>query len=59
MFVFYKLILFYKVFTKLQVAFYCFKEFKLFFRYDQSKSDRITGSLWEGKTKMAKKVYFI
>ena len=29
--VFYKLILFYRVFTKLQVAFYRFKKFKLFF----------------------------
>ena len=28
---FYKLILFYRVFTKLQVAFYCFKKFKLFY----------------------------
>ena len=29
--VFYKLILFYRVFTKLQVALYCFKNFKLVF----------------------------
>ena len=41
---FYNLILFYRVFTKLQVAFYRFKKIKLFLRYDQSKSRRITGS---------------
>ena len=28
-------------------------------RYDQSKLGRITGSLWEGKTKTGKKNYFI
>ena len=49
--VFYKLILFFRVFTKLQVVFYRLKNFKLFLRYDQSKSGRITGSLWKGKTK--------
>ena len=56
--VFYKLMLFYKVFIKLQVAFYRFKEFNFFLRYDQSKSDCITGSLWEGETKAAKKRVF-
>ena len=35
------------------------KNSNYFFRYDQSKSDRITGSLWEGKTKTAEKDYFI
>ena len=28
-------------------------------RYDQSKSGHITGSLWEGETKTAKKDSFI
>ena len=57
--VFYKLILFYRVFTKLQVGFYRFKKLIYFLRYEQSKLGRITGSLWEGKTKTAKKDYFI
>ena len=56
---FYKLILSYRVFSKLQDALYRLRKFKLFLRYDQSKSGHIIGSLWEGKTKTAKKDYFI
>ena len=42
-------------YSKLQDAFYRLKKFKLFLRYDQSKSSRIIGFLWEGVTKTAKK----
>ena len=52
---FYKLILFYRVFTKLQVAFYRFKKLKLFFEIRPVKVGRITGFLWEGETKTEKK----
>ena len=51
--VFYKLILFYRVLTKFQDAFYRFKKLKLFLRDDWSKSGRLTGFLLEGKTKTA------
>ena len=52
--VFYKLFLFYRVFTKLQVAFYHLK--KIFFEIWPVKVGCITGSLWDGKTKTTKKV---
>ena len=35
-----------------------FKNSKQFLRYDQSKSEATTGTLWEAKTKTAKKDYF-
>ena len=57
--VFYKLILFYRVFLRFKMLFIVLKNSYYFFRYDQSKSGRIIGSLWEGKTKIGKKDYFI
>ena len=35
-----------------------FRNSKQFLRYDRSKSEAITGSLWEAQTKTAKKYYF-
>ena len=35
-----------------------FKISKLLLRYDQSKSEATTGSLWEAQNKTAKKDYF-
>ena len=56
---FYKLILFYRVISKLQVAFYRLKKFELvFLRYDQSNYS-ITGTSLERKTNTAKKDYSI
>ena len=57
--VFYKLIIFYRVFTKLQIAFDCFKISNYFLRYDRSNLGHLTGSLWEEKTKTVKLDYFI
>ena len=35
-----------------------FRNSKKFLRYDRSKSEATTGSLWEAQTKTAKKDYF-
>ena len=46
--VLYKLILLYRVFTTVYIAFYGFKNSNYFLRYDRIMSGCIIGSSWEG-----------
>ena len=50
---------FIKFLLSFKMLFTVLKNSNYFLRYDQSKSSRTTGSLWEGETKTAKKEYFI
>ena len=46
---------FIKFLLSFKMLFTVLKKLYYFVRYDQSKSDRLTGSLWERETKTAKK----
>ena len=50
---------FIELFLSFKMPFMVLKNLNYFLRYDQSKSSGIIESLWEGKTKTAKKDYFI
>ena len=55
--VFYKLVV--EFLLSFKLLFKVLKSSNYFLKYDWSKSGSITGSLWEGKIKTAKKDYFI
>ena len=50
---------FIEFFLSFKMLFTVLENSNYFLSYDQLKSGRIIGALWEGKTKTAKKDYFI